>query len=53
MVFWGDTARRNASFSRDLCLWSSQWLIVEVFTAPARMEQALIAPVANHRNVPL
>lgn len=39
------------SFSRDLCLQSLEWLIVEVFTAVARMEQALIAPVANHCNV--
>lgn len=38
-----DTARRNASFSWDLCPSSSQWLIGEVFTALARMEHSLIA----------
>ncbi|KAK9879842.1 hypothetical protein WA026_008346 [Henosepilachna vigintioctopunctata] len=32
-----------ASFGKDLCPLSSQWLIVEVFTATARMEQLLIA----------
>lgn len=45
-VFLGsvdDTARRNASFSWDLCPSSSQWLIGEVFTALARMEHSLIA----------
>lgn len=43
IFLFSSTKRRYCtSFSGDLCLESSQWLIGEVFTAFARMEHSLI-----------